>query len=150
MVLPMEEFVDLPKHNDLIYDVGMHKGEDTEFYLRKGFRVVAFEADPELVVYCKERHRHFLDTGQLVIVEGATVDQNSNDIGRKATFYKNRDNSVWGTVHTDWAKRNERLGTSSVSVEVDVIDFARVLQQTGMPHYMKIDIEGADMIASIL
>ncbi len=26
--------------DDLIYDVGMHTGEDTEFYLRKGFRVV--------------------------------------------------------------------------------------------------------------
>jgi len=28
----------------LIIDVGMHKGYDTEFYLRKGFRVVAVEA----------------------------------------------------------------------------------------------------------
>ena len=25
----------------LIYDVGAHRGEDTEFYLKKGFRVVA-------------------------------------------------------------------------------------------------------------
>jgi len=37
------------KHHDLIYDVGLHKGEDAEFYLRKGFRVVAFEADSDLV-----------------------------------------------------------------------------------------------------
>ena len=30
--------------NNLIYDVGLHKGEDSEFYLKKGFRVVAIEA----------------------------------------------------------------------------------------------------------
>ena len=45
----MSDLINTPKHKDLIYDVGMHKGEDTEFYLRKGFRVIAIEADPDLV-----------------------------------------------------------------------------------------------------
>jgi hypothetical protein len=31
---------------DLIYDVGLHLGEDSEFYLKKGFNVVAVEANP--------------------------------------------------------------------------------------------------------
>jgi hypothetical protein len=31
-------------HPDLIFDVGFHRGEDTDFYLKKGFRVVAVEA----------------------------------------------------------------------------------------------------------
>lgn len=35
---------------NLIYDVGLHRGEDTDFYLKKGFHVVALEANPELVV----------------------------------------------------------------------------------------------------
>ena len=35
--------------SDLIMDVGMHRGEDAEFYLKKGFRVVGVEANPELV-----------------------------------------------------------------------------------------------------
>ena len=33
------------KYRDLLYDVGMHRGEDAEFYLRKGFRVIGFDAD---------------------------------------------------------------------------------------------------------
>ena len=33
----------------MVFDVGMHRGEDTELYLSKGFRVVAFEANPNLV-----------------------------------------------------------------------------------------------------
>ena len=36
----------MPKYSDLIYDVGFHQGEDTAYYLKKGFRVVAFEAHP--------------------------------------------------------------------------------------------------------
>ena len=30
--------------DDLIFDIGMHIGQDTEVYLKKGFRVVAVEA----------------------------------------------------------------------------------------------------------
>jgi hypothetical protein len=29
------------KHPDLVYDVGMSRGEDTEFYLKKGYRTLA-------------------------------------------------------------------------------------------------------------
>jgi hypothetical protein len=36
---------------DLIYDIGLHKGEDSEFYLKKGFRVVAIEALPSLTLF---------------------------------------------------------------------------------------------------
>ncbi|TIL80880.1 MAG: FkbM family methyltransferase, partial [Mesorhizobium sp.] len=33
---------------DLVYDVGMNNGDDTAYYLHRGFRVVAIEADPDL------------------------------------------------------------------------------------------------------
>lgn len=136
-----------PKHNDLIYDVGMHKGEDAEFYLRKGFRVVAFEANPELIASCKQRLREFLDTGQLTIVEGAIVEPDLIAGGQKTVqFYQNRDSSVWGTVSAEWAERNARLGMVSTVTEVPAIDFAAVMRQYGVPYYMKIDIEGCDTI----
>lgn len=32
--------------DDLIIDVGMHYGNNTAFYLKKGFRVAAIEANP--------------------------------------------------------------------------------------------------------
>ena len=136
-----------PKHHDLIYDVGLHKGEDAEFYLRKGFRVVAFEADPDLVDSCRERLKEFLDRGQLTIVEGAIVGPDVIGSGReKVRFYKNYDRSVWGTVCTDWVERNARLGTSSRIIEVNAINFADVIREHGIPYYMKIDIEGCDTV----
>jgi hypothetical protein len=38
-----------PSNPNLIYDVGMHTGQDTEFYLAKGFNVIAIEANPLLM-----------------------------------------------------------------------------------------------------
>lgn len=143
----MDGLIDAPKHKELIYDIGMHKGEDSEFYLRKGFRVVAFEADPDLLAFCKKRLKEFIDKGQLVIIEGAILDfDNILSAPSKVHFYKNNDVSVWGTVCANWAERNEKLGTTSAMVEVDAINLADVIRKHGVPHYMKIDIEGCDVL----
>lgn len=143
----MLELLDTPKHADLIYDVGMHKGEDTEFYLRKGFRVIGIEADPDLVIFCREKFETFVKRGQLTIVEGAisSSDGCSSDRSR-VVFYRNQKVSVWGTVHASWADRNARCDAASDSIEVDVIDFASIIAKHGLPYYMKIDIEGCDMV----
>src|SRR5882762_224233 len=102
------------KHKDLIYDVGLHRGEDAEFYLRKGFRVVAFEANPELAAFCHQRLKEFVAQGQLKIVQGAIVDPNTLKPGQTTvSFYKNEGASAWGTVCTPWAERNEKSGMPS-------------------------------------
>src|SRR5262249_38218279 len=136
-----------PKHKNLIYDVGMHRGEDTEFYLKKGFHVIAFEADPEHVNFCRERLKKFTSRGQLKIIEGAIIDLRSMEAGqKKVCFYKNEEMSVWGTTRIDRANRNERLGTTNRMIEVDAINFAHAIEEHGVPYYMKIDIEGCDMV----
>ncbi|HRI87504.1 MAG TPA: FkbM family methyltransferase [Candidatus Hydrogenedentes bacterium] len=133
------------KQTDLIYDVGLHKGEDTDFYLKKGFRVVAFEADPELAAACRKRFATWIEEQKLVIVEGAIVSPEILAKGSKTiTFYKNIENSVWGTVNEEWAARNEKLGASSHTIEVPIVDFPARLIEFGVPYYLKLDIEGAD------
>ncbi len=131
------------KHDDLIYDVGMHKGEDTEFYLKKGFRVIAFEADPDLIVYSKRKFSTEIKNNKLVILEGAIVDNPKLD---KVMFFKTTDDTFQGTIDINWAKRNERLGTASAIIEVDTVNFSECVCKYGIPYYMKIDIEGADLI----
>jgi FkbM family methyltransferase len=139
----MEAMKSAKKHNDLIYDVGMHKGEDTGFYLSKGFKVIAFEADPEHINYNKNKFSENIEKKELVIVEGAIVDKPISD---KVAFYKNTTKSDWGTVDAKWAKRNEILGTENELIQVDVVDFSECIERYGMPYYMKIDIEGADTL----
>jgi len=137
----------LQKHRDLIFDVGLHRGEDTEFFLKKGFRVVAFEADPEHVSFCYHRFKKFIDDGRLTIIEGAVVDMTSLKPGEKTiSFYKNDAVSVWGTVCSDWAHRNLELGASSRLITVNAINFVQSIREHGIPHYLKVDIEGCDML----
>ena len=133
--------------NRLIYDVGMHKGEDTDYYSKKGFRVVGFEADPYLVKYCKKRFSDRIRKGELSIIEGAIVTKDiSGEDQETVKFYRNKDSSVLGTVSPGWANRNEMLGTVSEIVEVPIVDFAACLAEYGIPYYLKIDIEGSDSI----
>ena len=145
--LSASELHDAPKHADLIYDIGANRGEDAEFYLRKGFRVVAIEADPDLALACRRRLRHFLEAGRLTIIEGAIVEPHALAAGQRTVrFYKNDANPVWGTVRAEWAERNERLGALSRPIDVPVLDLHDVLRAHGVPHYMKIDIEGVDLV----
>jgi hypothetical protein len=39
---------------NLIFDIGMHVGEDTRYYLNTGFDVIAIEANPFLVEKSKK------------------------------------------------------------------------------------------------
>jgi FkbM family methyltransferase len=133
------------KHADMIFDLGLHQGEDTSFYLAKGFRVVAFEADPELIAQCKEKFSNEIAAGRLHIVEGAIVD--SPAVGDTITFYKNPSVTVWGTVDPAWRDRNERAGWESEEIVVPAIDFGKCIEQFGVPYYVKIDIEGADILS---
>ncbi len=131
----------LQHDHGLVFDVGLHKGEDTAFYLRKGFRVVAFEADPELVAHCERRFAEALEDGRLRIVHGAIAEPGAPTV----TFYRHTGESVWGTTDPAWVARNAHRGTH-VAVEVPVVDFAAQLAARGVPHYAKIDVEGADRI----
>ncbi len=143
----MTEKYCIEKYEDLVYDVGMHKGEDTDYYLKKGFRVIGFEADPDLAEQCRNRFKDELDSKKLIIIEGAILELTSEEDKNKTTkFFKNKNNSVWGTVVDDWAHRNEFLGTSNEIIEVPVVDFSSCLEQYGIPHYLKIDIEGMDSV----
>lgn len=38
----MSDLLNTAKDPNPIYDVGLHHGQDTDFYLKKGYRVVAF------------------------------------------------------------------------------------------------------------
>ena len=54
--------------SDLIYDVGLHHGDDTAYYLHKGYRVVAVDADPMMVEGCNRRFADEIRCGKLMIL----------------------------------------------------------------------------------
>ena len=122
----------------LVYDIGMNAGEDSRFYLLKGFRVVAVEADPHLCSVAEHALRDFVATGQLTIVNRAIAEQ-----AGPTTFYRSALQG-WGTIDSHWNADNSARGLSSEPIEVEAITLAELVNEYGQPYYMKLDIEGMD------
>lgn len=126
---------------DLIYDVGMHEGDDSEFYLKKGFRVVGIEALPSLAKTASERLRTYIESGQLVILNVAVAEKEG-----PLPFFESLHCSLWGTINPERGKTNDREGYRFVRRTVKGSNFASILKEYGIPYYLKIDIEGAETL----
>jgi FkbM family methyltransferase len=122
---------------NLVYDIGMHKGQDAAFYLGKDFKVIGIEANPDL---CREVEQRLSCFGERLRIVNAAI----NDQPGTVSFYVNDRMSVWGTTQRQWAERNARLGAESREISVPAITLQEVIVTHGMPYYMKIDIEGSD------
>jgi FkbM family methyltransferase len=137
---------DVAVDDDLIFDVGMHRGQDTAYYLAMDYRVIAFEANPDLVEECRSRFELAIEAGMLTIVEGAIADPGKSLV----PFYKPLRNepvdlTSMGSTDPDWLK--SKVGrTPIMEIGVPAIDLAACIARFGMPFYLKVDIEGADRL----
>src|SRR5512135_375772 len=85
----------------LVFDVGAHVGEDSDFYLALGYRVVAIEANPELVERLTKRFDQQIQQGRYVVVPNAIGESDE-----QITFYVNKRRSIWSTTNPRWAAPN--------------------------------------------
>ncbi|MGA9380244.1 MAG: FkbM family methyltransferase [Phormidium sp.] len=128
--------------NNLIIDVGVNTGQDTEFYLKKGFKVVGIEAHPDIYESTKQRLNSYIEKGQLILLNIAVSPQDA-----PITFYANLQRNFWGTTVIDVATEKERaFGAGFIEITVEGRRFESILQEFGIPYYLKVDIEGADLL----
>lgn len=125
---------------DLVFDIGANTGQDSEAYLARGYRVVAVEANPALCAYLGHRFKDDIASGRLTLVGKAISPQKSVEL------FVNTLDSGWGTTRKDYAERGEKIGGSIESVVVDTITIPELTREFGIPSYLKIDIEGLDVI----
>lgn len=128
-----EDIAGLP----LIMDIGMNNGRDSLFYLKKGFRVVAVEANPLLVEKACLELAEFIESGQLVIEALGLTDKPG-----EFTFYQNLDNDHWSSFRKDWGTRER---TRYREIVVSGVPPHVLFERHGVPYYLKIDIEGHDI-----
>ena len=128
----------------LIFDLGFHLGEDTDHYLALGHRVVALEANPQLVAKGEQRFASAIARGQLTLVNAAVVAQ-ERGLGQVA-FHPHPSRSEWGSVDLRWVQRNaEAHGLPHAApIPVAAVSLPELVAQHGCPWLLKIDIEGAD------
>lgn len=124
--------------HDMIIDVGMCGGWDTEYYLRKGYRVVAIDADPALCERARERFSGAVEEGQLTIVNTGISDREETLV-----FYRNLTKPAMSSFRPELGK----VGGAFEEFPVPCRPLAELIEEHGIPYYMKIDIEGFDEIA---
>jgi FkbM family methyltransferase len=122
--------------DDLIYDVGLHNGDDTVYYLARGYRVVAIDADPDLARAGQVNFAREIDEGRLTILNVGISKSVS-----VSQFWICPSNTAWNSFDRNLAGRN---GLDHYPVEIQTRPFADILEEYGIPAYLKIDIEGHD------
>jgi FkbM family methyltransferase len=122
---------------DLVFDVGLHDGADTAYYLGRGFRVVAVDANPAMIEKAKKDFPKEVASNRLVLVNAAIADT----AGERRFWIS--DKSEWSSFDECTSKRQ---GTLAEPVTVRCELFSTILQKYGIPLYLKIDIEGNDAI----
>src|SRR5262245_27286423 len=121
----------------LVVDIGMHRGDDTAFYLAKGFEVLAVEANPDLAAAGRRRFADEIDRGRLTIRQVAIAEAPGT-----VTFYAG-DQDGWGSLSKERAGAGLHL--SLAEYEVEACTFEQLLDGKS-PYYVKVDIEGADLL----
>jgi len=128
---------------NLIFDLGLHHGYDTEFYLNKGFKVIALEANPLMIERARQNPtlQKAEKEGQLGIVPMALWHESS----RLISFFVNEVKDDWSSIEKSWAEKGAH---ASREITVATITLGELFEKVGVPYYIKCDLEGADGIFS--
>jgi len=132
------------EQGQLVFDLGFHRGEDTDHYLALGHRVVALEANPALVEQGRQQFAAAIASGQLQLVHAAVVAEARGL--RTVAFHPHPSRSEWGSVDLRWVRRNaEAHGLPHAEpIAVAGLSLPQLVAAHGTPWLLKIDIEGAD------
>jgi FkbM family methyltransferase len=123
-------------HKDMIFDIGMYNAADTEFYLQKGFRVVAVEANPALCAEGASRLASYISDKRLTILNRGISDTSGINI-----FYINLDRSDRSSFLAKWCALDRKA-----VIKVDCVRLDEILEAYGTPYYLKVDIEHLDHV----
>jgi FkbM family methyltransferase len=120
----------------LVFDLGMNNGDDSAYYLLKGYEVVAVEANPTLVDQARVRFQKEIQAGLIVIEHVGIADQCGY-----FPFWVNDERSVFSSLDPARAARN---GMRCHRIELQCLTLDTLLEKYGVPYYLKIDVEGAE------
>lgn len=126
------------KDSRVIFDLGMNNGDDTAYYLGRGFNVIALDANPTLCEKAKHRFHSEINQGRLKIVNAA-IWENAGE----TTFFINLDNDHWSSLDIGWAGRD---ASRCKEIKIRCMTLADLFGEFGVPHYLKIDVEGVDHV----
>jgi FkbM family methyltransferase len=120
----------------LIADIGASEGSDIAYYLRKGFQVVAVEADPVMYASLLQRFAREIADGSVVLLNRVAADTS----GQAVQFWRNQVYQGLSTFDHEGAQFREHL----VPCAGQTANWQDIVALRGVPYYCKIDIEGGE------
>ena len=118
----------------VIYDLGANNGDDIPYYLTKADKVVAVEPNISLVHSINQRFVDEIQSGKLII-EGCAVTTTQES---EVDFYL-CDDPVLSTLKPTENSRYQKTTLPAKNI-------VQLINEHGLPHYIKIDIEFYDHI----
>jgi len=129
-------------NKNLIYDLGFFNGDDTDYYLKKGYNVIAIEANPNLFECGKLRFKEEIKSKKLILLNNAFTDTNEQII----KFYIHPKNLDWGTCLKEKAEYWKVPLIHYDIHDIQTINLSALYNKYGCPYYIKTDIEGLDYL----
>lgn len=125
-------------NDELIYDIGSSEGNDTAFYLDKGFRVVSVEADQRMYANICDRFSDAIASGKLFSYNAAA----HFSAGQEITFWQNTTDQGVSSLKKSG---KEKYQSSQNSITVKTINWKALVAVHGVPYFAKLVIEGGEV-----
>ena len=121
-----------------IFDLGFHNGDDTDYYLKKGYNVVAVEGNPQLYEQGCKRFSKDITDKKLFLYNNVISDKKE-----PIPFYIHPFNLDWSSCTRNKVEWDGSTATEVIITPMNLYDLYKIY---GVPYYIKTDIEGNDTI----
>ena len=120
-----------------IYDFGMNNGDDVEYYLLKGARVVGVEANEALCEQVRRRFSADIEDGRLTVLNVALSEQESAE---PISFYLHKTHHILSQLPRPADHEMDDFEEVKVACRTP----ASIIREFGDPSYVKVDVEHFD------
>jgi FkbM family methyltransferase len=126
----------LLRPGDLVFDVGAHVGDRTAHLLELGARVIAVEPQASCVQALRER----IGDRAVIVPMGLADEMGRRSMAIATTTTVSTMEPDWVSSTTESRRFPSTTWDSTVEVEVSTLD--ALIQEHGVPAFVKVDVEG--------
>lgn len=123
----------------VIYDFGANNGQNFNYYLSKGYKVVGIEANPLLCREIEKKFSNEIAAGKLTIMNYCLSADSDDEI---VEFYVHKTNSLLSQFNKPGYENLDDFEP----IKIKSKKASSIVKEFGAPYYIKIDIEHYDIM----
>lgn len=124
----------------LIFDIGANIGRTAEFYLERSEKTICFEPNPDLIELLKNKFQSHL--GNKIVIDGRGLSDKE-----EVKSFKISNADTISTFSDFWINQSRFTGQYvwDRSVDVQTTTMDKIIEEYGIPDFVKIDVEGYEL-----